>query len=207
MMPEVQDILSHTRYLAGGFAMNLLISVLSMGIGTVIGVSLGRLRHAGWRGLELPSRLATNICRNVPSFVLLFYMASMIPSEITISGAIYAVPLWIKATLALIFPVVGFASDQSLGYFAQRAAGLHGARETFLVAWAQYFLIIIMASATASVIGANEIVGRANAIIAQSGGNSFLITMYLYVSVWFILTGLILTTAIKQISQRLSGRP
>jgi polar amino acid transport system permease protein len=200
----LRPVLSHTGHLAGGFAMNLLISVLSMGVGTVIGVALGRLRHAGVRRLEMPSRFATSICRNVPSFVLLFYMASMIPSEITFDGTIYAVPLWIKATLALIFPVIGFSSDQSLGYFQQRDAGLKGARETFLVAWAQYFLIIIMASATASIIGADEIVGRANTLIAQQGGDTFLISMYLFVSVWFIASGLILTTLVKGVSRRIA---
>ncbi len=202
MFAELPDILSHTRYLAGGFATNLLISVLSMSVGTILGIFLGRLRHAGLRAIELPSRFATNMCRNVPSFVLLFYMASMIPSEITLAGSIYAVPLWIKATLALVFPVIGFSSDQSFGFFRQREAGLPGARATFLVAWAQYFLIIVMASATASIIGADEIVGRANTIIAQSDGNTFLISMYLYVSIWFILTGLALTTCIKQVSKR-----
>lgn len=202
MLSEVPNILSHTGYLAGGFVTNVLISVLSMSAGTMIGVFLGRLRHAGLRAVEMPSRFATNICRNVPSFVLLFYMASMIPSEVTLAGSIYAVPLWIKATLALIFPVVGFSSDQALGYFQQRAAGLPGARATFLVAWAQYFLIIIMASATASIIGADEIVGRANTVIAQSEGNTFLISMYLYVSAWFILTGLLLTAGIKKMTWR-----
>ena len=134
--------------------------------------------------------MTTNVCRNVPSFVLLFYMAFMLPSEIDWAGRIIAVPVWIKATLALTFPVVGFASDQSLGYFTQVRAGIAGARETFAIAWIQYFLIIIMASATASVIGADEIVGRANTIIAQNDSASFLLVTYLYVSAWFLMTGL-----------------
>lgn len=198
----LNEILSHTGYLAGGFGTNMLISVLSMGIGSIFGIMLGHLRHAGLRAIETPSRFATNVCRNVPSFVLLFYMASMIPSEITLGDTIYAVPLWIKATLALTFPVVGFSSDQSLAYLRQRDAGYAGARGTFIVAWVQYFLIIIMASATASIIGADEIVGRANIVIAQSSGNNFLISMYLYVSIWFILTGLMLTTLVKRVPLR-----
>ena len=193
------EVMRHSGYLAGGFATNMLISVLSMAIGTVIGVLLGRLRHAGLRGVTLPAKFTTSICRNVPSFVLLFYMASMIPSEIEMAGQIYAVPLWIKATLALTFPVVGFASDQSLGFFRQRDDGITGAGEIFVVAWAQYFLIIIMASATASIIGADEIVGRANTLIAQQGGNAFLISMYLFVSMWFIFSGLIFTAIIKRV--------
>lgn len=198
------EVIGFSGYLAGGFAMNLLISVLSMLVGTVLGILLGRMRHAGMQSLELPSRFATSICRNVPSFVLLFYMASMIPSEIEVAGSIHAVPIWIKATLALTFPVIGFASDQSLGYFEQRDSGVSGAKETFVVAWAQYFLIIIMASATASVIGADEIVGRANTLIAAQGEDGLMIGIYLFVSLWFIATGLLLTTAITRASRRLA---
>lgn len=203
LMEMIRTVLGHSGHLAGGFLLNLLISVLSMAVGTVIGATLGRLRHAGMRALDLPSRFATSICRNVPSFVLLFYMASMIPSELTIGDAIYPVPLWIKATLALVFPVIGFASDQSLGYFEQRDAGLDGAGETFTVAWVQYFLIIIMASATASIIGADEIVSRANTLIATQGDSDFMIGMYLFVSLWFIGIGLLLTSGIKRATRRL----
>lgn len=199
----LKAVMQHSGYLAGGFKMNLLISVLSMTVGTMIGVALGRLRHAGLRALDMPSRFATSICRNVPSFVLLFYMASMIPSEVTLAGSIYTVPLWIKATLALIFPVVGFASDQSLGYFDQRRAGSTAAGEIFIVAWVQYFLIIIMASATASVIGADEIVGRANTLIAAQGDSRLMIAIYLFVSLWFIATGLILTASIRRATRHL----
>ncbi|WP_227270656.1 hypothetical protein [Roseobacter weihaiensis] len=204
LLSIANELRPHMGFLAGGFAMNLLISVLSMGVGTVIGVALGRLRYSGWRAFDLPSRLATNLCRNVPSFVLLFYMASMIPSEVVLAGKFYTVPIWIKATLALTFPVIGFASDQSLGYFTQRTAGLSGAGETFLVAWVQYFLIIVMASATASIIGADEIVGRANTLISQTGGDGFMLTIYLFVSLWFIFSGLLLTALVKGVATGLS---
>lgn len=195
----IAEVLPHTSYLAAGFAMNLIISAIAMGVGTIIGIGFGRLRHGGVTLLDAPSRLATNICRNVPSFVLLFYMASMIPSELDLGGNIYAVPLWIKASLALIFPVIGFCSDQSLGYFQQRAAGSPGARETFVIAWTQYFLIIIMASATASVIGANEIVGRANTVISQQSDDRLMLGIYLYVSLWFLASGLLVSGVVKAV--------
>ncbi|GFE50680.1 hypothetical protein So717_24330 [Roseobacter cerasinus] len=198
----IELLLSHTDYLIRGFAINLLISVLSMGLGTVLGGALGWLRAQRVTALGSVAHMGTNVCRNVPSFVLLFYMASMIPSEVTISGTIMAVPLWIKATLALTFPVVGFTSDQSRGYFAQRMAGLTGARETFVVAWVQYFLIILMASATASVIGADEIVGRANIVISQNESPQFLLLTYLYVSFWFLAAGLALTSAARLLTGR-----
>ncbi|WP_299740707.1 hypothetical protein [uncultured Roseobacter sp.] len=194
----IDVLIDRTPYLAGGFAMNLLISALSMTFGTTVGLAIGSLRARGGF-IGKPARLATDVCRNVPSFVLMFYMAFMLPSEVEIGQAIYKLPLWLKATLALTFPVIGFASDQTVGYFRQKSAGLVGARETFIVAWVQYFLIIIMASATASVIGADEIVGRANIVIASGDSPLFLLTTYMYVALWFITTGLIVTSISKSI--------
>lgn len=200
-MNDLALLLERTPYLAGGFATNLLISFLSMALGTGIGIALGALRARGGVAMG-PARLATDLCRNVPSFVLMFYMAFMLPTEITLAGTIYAVPLWLKATLALTFPVIGFASDQSLGYFRQKRTGVIGAEEVFAVAWIQYFLIIIMASATASVIGADEIVGRANIVIASGSSPTFLLTTYIYVALWFIAAGLIVTTLGRRLSDR-----
>ena len=53
-----------------------------------------------------------------------------------------------------------------------------------------------MATATASVIGADEIVGRANRVIATDHRPEFLIATYLYVSGWFLASGLLLTGAV-----------
>lgn len=198
----IEQVLAQSRYLGGGFAINLLISILAMAIGTVLGAVLGAIRFHRLTGLSAAARLATNLCRNVPSFVLLFYMASMLPAEIEVNGAIVAVPLWIKATLALIFPVAGFASDQSLGYLRQRHAQIGGAAETFAVAWMQYFLIVIMASATASVIGADEIVGRANNLISRVDDPYFMLVVYLYVSVWFLAVGMIFSGLLKVTMRR-----
>lgn len=194
---HLQELFRHTGFLAGGFGTNLKISVLSMTVGTVLGVMLALLRAGHVPILRPLAGFATNVCRNVPSFVLLFYMAFMIPSEIDWGGQIISVPLWLKATLALTFPVIGFSSDQSLGYVEQKRAGSKGAWEVFVIAWLQYFLIIIMASATASVIGADEIVGRANNLIAQNENARFLLATYVYVSLWFLTTGLLFSGAIR----------
>ena len=62
---------------------------------------------------------------------------------------------------------------------------------TLWVSWVQYFLIIVMASATASVIGADEIVGRINTVVAIVNESGFLIAAYGFVAAWFILFGLL----------------
>ncbi|MCB1354415.1 MAG: ABC transporter permease subunit [Rhodobacteraceae bacterium] len=188
-------VLGWTPYLAGGFVTNLMIAAVSMALGTVLGAGLALARSGNGRLLRWPAELLTSLCRNVPSFVLLFYVAFAIPVEIDWGGRVVALPLWIKAALALTIPVIGFASDQTLGLRRQLARGVASARATWVTSWLQYFLIIVMASATASVIGADEIVGRANRVIATDESPAFLVIVYLYVSLWFLTAGLALSAA------------
>jgi ABC-type amino acid transport system permease subunit len=198
----IEVLIERTPYLAGGFAKNMMIAATSMALGTLVGGLLGLLRFRQMRATLRAESLLTNLCRNVPSFVLLYYMAFMLPSEVALDGRIHQVPVWIKASLALTLPVIGFASDQSLGYLRQRAGGMPGAGETFVVAWVQYFLIIIMASATASVIGVDEVVGRANVLLARDDSAAFMLATYLYVSAWFVLAGLLVSNLTLWVARR-----
>jgi ABC-type amino acid transport system permease subunit len=194
-----------TPFLAGGFAGNLLISALAMLAGSALGTVLGRARDASvW--VRAPATACTSLCRNVPSFVLMFYVALVLPVEIEWRGAVIAVPLLLKAALALTLPVVGFASDQYLALRRQRRERLAGADATYVVAWLQYFLIILMASSTASVIGADEIVGRANRVIATDSRPAFLIATYVYVSGWFLASGLMTSAAAAVLVRARRGR-
>jgi polar amino acid transport system permease protein len=188
-----------TPFLAGGFGYNLLISAVSMSAGTLIGAALGWARGRGPL-IRAPAILATSLARNVPSFVLLFYVAFLLPVEMVRGDLVVTVPAWIKAAVALTVPVIGFASDQTLGYLRQRAAGVAGA--AFGTAWIQYLLIILMASATASVIGADEIVGRANRVIATDPRPEILLAVYLYVSAWFLAAGLLIAGAARMAAAR-----
>lgn len=195
----IELLLSNVGYFAEGFLGNLLISALSMGLGTVLGGFIGLVR-AGYGGiLRALADFCTAICRNVPSFVLLFYMAFMIPNQISWGGDTVDVPIWVKAVVALTFPVIGFASDQTLAFFMQYRARISRPGETFLVAWVQYLLIIIMASAVTSVIGADEIVGRANTFIARQNDPQLLLATYCFVALWFLGAGLILSGLLKSV--------
>jgi ABC-type amino acid transport system permease subunit len=190
-MTELAALWRWTPFLAGGFAGNLLISALAMLFGTLLGAAAGWARTR--RAVRVPAALVTGLCRNVPSFVLMFYVAFVLPAEVAWAGGVIPVPTWIKAALALTIPVIGFASDQTLALRRQRDAAVAGAGATFLTSWLQYFLIVLMASATASVIGADEIVGRANRVIATDGRPEFLFATYLYVAGWFLVAGLIIS--------------
>lgn len=196
----IADLIAQTSYLAEGFLWNMLISVVSMSLGTMLGFGLAKLRCTGFGSLRRSAFFVTSLCRNVPSFVLLFYMASLLPNEISVGSVTFPTPTWAKAALALTFPVVGFCSDQftALG----SAENLFVARRSLILAWSQYFLIIIMASATASVIGVDEIVSRANILAASAADEYFRLVIYGYASAFFLTSGIFVTLAIKAIGKR-----
>ena len=131
-------------------------------VGTIIGWAIAQGRLASRTSLSFGCNMATGIFRNIPSFVFMFYIAFIIPIEFEWQGEPMRIPAWIKASIALAVPVVGFCSDQFYRLRRELIQGNTIALPMFFVSWTQYFLIIIMASSTASVIGVHEIVGRAN---------------------------------------------
>lgn len=191
-----------TPFLLGGYGFNLLIAALAMTAGTVIGLLIALARHARTAPLRLAGEAVTSLCRNIPSFVLMFYVAFVFPVELEWGGTLVQVPLWIKATFALIIPVIGFASDQGGAYLRQKRKGQPDAGAVFVTAWVQYYLIVLMASATASVIGADEVVGRANRVIAVDNSPGFLLLTYSYVCLWFLVSGLGITGVVRWLEVR-----
>ena len=198
----LNELIKWTPFLAEGFMMNLLVSFVSMFLGTLIGWLLACMRYSSRAAMRKPGDLTTSIFRNIPSFVFMFYLAFVMPIEFTWQDEIIKIPLWIKATLALMIPVIGFSSDQILAYFKDRDEGAGHAVLIFVIAWTQYFLIIIMASSTASVIGVDEILGRANTVITAIRKPEFMLWMYLYVALWFLVLGNIVTFVSKNVEKK-----
>ncbi|MDI6024971.1 hypothetical protein QBK99_01930 [Corticibacterium sp. UT-5YL-CI-8] len=183
-MPEVFTMLwIWTPFLAGGFLWNILISAATMAIGTPLGYGLARLRLSGWR----LGRFLTAAARLPPTFVLIYYLAYVLPTEISIGGVSLEIAGWIKASLALSVAVAGFVSDNALSAIRHHRRGETVEAFYFIPAWTTYFLIIVMASSTASVIGVPEIVQRANTVIAAVGDPRATLWVYIYTMLWFLM--------------------
>ena len=71
----MQILVVWTPFLAGGFAWIILISLVSMTIGTVLGAVLARLRLSRRKSVAGASLAVTELTRNIPTFVFLFYLA------------------------------------------------------------------------------------------------------------------------------------
>jgi len=199
-------LLTWTPFLAGGFAWNILISLVAMFIGTVFGALLAWLRLSGRTPLAHASLVATELTRNIPTFVFLFYLAFLIPTEFEFSGWIYAFPVWLKASLALSVAVIGFVSDNLLVALQHRKRHHHAAALLFIPSWTTYLLIIVMASSTASVIGVGEIVSRCNIVIAAVGGNETMLWVYTYAIGYFLVFCFPLNWAMGCARRRLLAR-
>jgi len=204
---ELLDLLwTWTPFLAAGFGWNVVVSVVAMGIGTALGAGLAQARLARQTGVARLAVGATSISRNVPTFVFLFYLAFMLPNEIALGGHVLPIPPWLKAALALSIAVVGFISDTLTQALAERRRGRSEAMQLFLPAWTTYFLIIVMASSTASVIGVSEIVSRANTVIGATGRDDLMVWIYLYAMLWFLGFCWPLSLLMRHVQQRIRER-
>lgn len=175
------EALTWLPFLLQGFALNILVSAVAMALGTGMGWGVAGLRMSSSMRMRRLGEVLTGLTRNVPTFVFLYYVAFMLPSEFSLPGLDRLVnfPAWLKASLALSIAVTGFCAD-NIGPAVQAwRAGDHGRALLFLPSWAAYGLIIVMASSTASVVGVPEIVSRCNTVIAATGNTAMMLPVYL----------------------------
>ncbi len=201
---EIADVLwTWTPYMAAGFVWNIVLSVATMAIGTPIGLLLAFMRASPRRRISRSGELATGLARNVPTFVMLFYLAYVLPPEFTVLGQTVTIAPWLKASLALAIAVAGFVSDNALPAIRHLRAHDTPAALLFVPAWTNYFLIIVMASSTASVIGVPEIVQRANTVVGAVGNVDVMLWVYLYAMAWFFAACWPLARAMHIVRRRL----
>ncbi len=87
LQPDLAWILiGWVPYLAQGFAMNVLISVAAIAIGSLIGLILGVMELAPARLVRAPAITYVHIFRNAPHLVLIFATTYAMPFEITLLG-------------------------------------------------------------------------------------------------------------------------
>ncbi len=207
MMVDVADVLiTWTPYLAAGFGWNMIVSLAAMAIGTAVGLLLAALRGGTAPGVKQTGSALTAFARGAPTFVMLFYLAYAVPGTFEVLGVVVTVPAWFKASLALAIAVAGYVSDNALAALRHLRRGETAEALLFLPSWTSYFLIIVMASATASVIGVPELVHRAETVIGAIGRAEFTFWVYLYAMVWFLAFAAVVALAMRALRARLAAR-
>lgn len=202
----VEALIAWTPYLATGFGWNMIVSLAAMAIGTAVGVLLAMLRNGSGRAAAGGGSTLTVIANSAPTFVMLFYLAYAIPESFQLFGLTVGVPAWIKASLALGIAVAGYVSDNALAAMRHLGRGESAEALLFLPAWTNYFLIIVMASSTASVIGVPELVYRSETVIGALDRPEVAFWVYLYAMCWFLAFSGLATWLMRALRSHLATR-
>ena len=206
MMDIAEALIAWTPYLAAGFGWNMAVSLAAMAIGTLVGLLLAAMRGGSARRINRSGAALTVLARSAPTFVMLFYLAYAVPGTFEFFGLVVPVPAWIKASLALAIAVAGYVSDNALAALRHIRRGETAEALLFLPSWTSYFLIIVMASATASVIGVPELVHRAQTVIGAIGKAEVSFWVYLYAMLWFLVFAAAVSLVMRGLRARLTAR-
>ena len=200
-------LLQWTPFLLGGFVWNIVISAVAMILGTVLGFALGVAQMSPTRAVRAPSWFVTQILRNAPWLVLLFYCMFLLPFQVKLFGWRIPFPDWIKASLGFALPVMAYVAEIVRGAVQSIPAGQWEAAESLafsrrqtiwmivlpqclkrmLPPWMNLYAVVTMASVLANIVGVSEGLTAAREMLAAEQRTELLLPVYGYVLLWFFV--------------------
>jgi polar amino acid transport system permease protein len=164
--------------LKDGFAFNVIISFLTMAIGTVAGVLLGLWQISPVPAVRMVAWAITQTFRNSPWLVLLFIVMLTFPFEIELGSVQIKIPDWVKAVFGLSLPVMANISEVVRGAILSVPTGQWEACESLAFSrhqtlwrivlpqcfkrmippWMNWYAILTMATPLVSLLGVEEII-------------------------------------------------
>lgn len=191
-----------------GFLFNVLISVLSMALGTGLGVLLGLTLISKWSPLRFLGNTGTAFFRNAPWLVLLFVVLLAFPFELTIFGTRVPLPGWIKAVIGLSLPVAANIAIIVQGAIQSVSSAQWEAAESLsfsrmqtlwqiiipqcikrmIPPWMNWYAILTMATPLCSILGTEEMVTLTRqAMEAEGNKPELLMPFYGFILILFFL--------------------
>lgn len=182
-----------------GFTLNILISFLTMAVGTLAGVVLGLWQISPSRPVRRFAWFTTQIFRNSPWLVLLFIVMLTFPFRIEVGSLVIPVPDWIKAVFGLSLPIMANVSEIVRGAVQSVPTGQWEAAESLAFSrrrtlwrivlpqcfkrmippWMNWYAILTMATPLVSLLGVEEIVTLSRqAMEAENNHPELLIPFY-----------------------------
>lgn len=161
-----------------GFLFNVIISVLTMFLGTIGGVflGLGQISERLW--VRRTTWFITQLFRNSPWLVLLFIIMLSFPFQIEIGSVTIPIPDWFKAVIGLSLPIMANISEIVRGGIASVPTGQWEASESLAYSrtqtiwlvilpqcfkrmippWMNWYAILTMATPLVSLLGVEELI-------------------------------------------------
>lgn len=187
--------------LAVGFWQNILISLLAIGMGSLLGLLVGALGSSPMWIARLPARIWVQVFRNAPWLVLIYFTTYVFPFEIHVGRAYFAFPDWLKVTVGLALPASANVAEIFRGAIASipstqweaarslaftrgqifRSIILPQCFKRMLPPWMNLYAVITMGTALASLVGVHDLIDTAQ--IASNTVNRTGFTVLIYFSV------------------------
>lgn len=172
-----------------GFTMTILISVMTMAVGTFLGVILGIWQISPRRWVRFPAYLVTQIFRNSPWLVLLFIVMLSFPFQVTIFGVSIPIPDWVKAVIGLGLPIMANIAEIVRGavrsvpnaqWEAAESLAFTRSQTLFQIIlpqcikrmippWMNWYAILTMATPIVSILGVQEFLNLTRQAIESAG--------------------------------------
>ena len=199
LRPGVLEVmLKWAPLILSGFAFNLVVSIVSMALGTAAGALLGLAQIARSRLIRGPSWLVVQFFRNAPWLVLLFYAILLLPYQVTVFGLTVPLPASVKAIIGLALPVMGNVAEivrggvRSIPYGQWESAEslafsrwqtltmiiLPQALKRMIPPWMNLYAVLTMATTLISVVGVEDALARTRAALIAEGRSELLMPMY-----------------------------
>ena len=196
-------------FILNGFVLNVIMSVLAIALGTVGGTLLGLGQVSFNKAVAIPSRLATQLFRNAPWLVLLFYCIFLLPYKVSLFGIEFNLPSWLRATIGFSFPVAAnfsaivrgaigsvprgqWEAAEALGYTRRQTLYKIILPQCFarmIPPWMNLYALLLTATPLAVVVGVEESLGSTQAAVQAQNDPRTLIPMYLaLLAMFFIYT-------------------
>jgi len=189
-LSATQVIVKWAPLLLTGFSFNILISALAMLLGTIAGLGLGLGLLSELRVIRQISWLVTQIFRNAPWLVLLFFVMFLVPFQVTVFGLRIPFPDWVKATVGFALPVMANVAEVVRGAVRSVPATQWEAAESLafnrgqimwriilpqcikrmLPPWMNIYCIVAMSTVLASIVGVSEMLTLTAQVHAAEGG-------------------------------------
>ena len=191
-----------------GFLFNLIISALSMALGTAAGVPLGIFQMSPNPLVSRPAILVTQFFRNAPWLVLLFICVLLLPFELRIGSLRIPFPDWVKAVVGFALPAMANVAEIVRGAVLSVPSGQWESAESLcfsrrqtmmqiilpqcikrmLPPWMNLYSLITMSSVNASVVGVTEMLTITTQVHAAEGSRPELLApLYSFALICFFL--------------------
>lgn len=220
--PVFKALLQWSPALAVGFGQNILISLVAIGLGSLLGLLVGALAVSPLRLLRLPAQIWVQIFRNAPWLVLIYFTTYVFPFEIKLGSTYVSFPDWVKVTIGLALPASAnvaeifrgaIGSIPSTQWEAARSLAFTRGQifhsiilpqcfKRMLPPWMNLYAVITMGTALASLVGVHDVIDTAQIASNTVNMTGFTVVIYLSLLVLFFAY----CYPISRLTQRLERR-